>query len=570
MVLIYKQLFKQMIKDKIFLSLLFVLTILTSLSFFFVMFSVDGNRVVMIALEELSENQQLYKNALHSNTILAYKFFASVIGLTALVFIIFFYRFFRANKKQIGCIKALGFNNRIIQIYFVVFAASLSFVGALLGLIGGYFLSDFIIEANSQTYAVTGLVKEIGNTSLIIGLTVSTLIFSMVAFLCCGFVKNKEESFLLAGNNRQNQFTITLKIADLISKIAPIKRRLSVRIALRKPLSVALLFAAVMSFNVCIILGQSLNISSAKVYDMQTEGHNYKYEVKYLKYQTKEVSNNTMIYIDTPAIISIKHNKLERTLTGLYHINNLYELKNQKSEILSLPDAGKVYINPELSEIYGVDVGDTLLISIKEIQQSFIVEEIAMNAKAQCIYMNGQELTELLGVKTGAYNGIFSKNEMSGNDVTTKEQHIKDLNRNAVSNKISGVINQAIGIFAGAILIYLALYINFQDNTHDILILYMLGHSSKEIRKMLIDVYLPILWISFMITFPPSIYLAKTIQKSLSISTNDYMPFGINVYVIMAAFTLISIIYWAVQITFSIGIKKTINKRKITDIVYAE
>lgn len=62
----------------------------------------------------------------------------------------------------------------------------------------------------------------------------------------------------------------------------------------------------------------------------------------------------------------------------------------------------------------------------------------------------------------------------------------------------------------------------------------MIGHPIKDIRKMLIDVYLPVLWTVFLVTLVPSILLAKSIQKSLSISTNDYMPFGINVFVYSA------------------------------------
>lgn len=570
MKLVYKQLLGQIVKDKVFLSLLFILTILTSLSFFFAMFSIDGNMEILNSLDRLTENQQYYKNALHSNTVLAYNFLASLIGLSALVFVMFFYRFFRANKKQIGCIKALGFRDNLLQVFFVVFTAILSIFGALSGLVGGYFLSDVLIRANSQTYAVTGLIKGIGIFSLIIGLTVSTAAFCFVAFLCYGFVKNKEAGFLLAGNNQQIHFSTSLNVADKISRIVPVDKRLSLRIALRKPLSVLLLFVAVMSFSVCIILGQSLNISSAKVFSTQTAGHNYEYDIRYLEYQTANVHNNALVYLDSPVTVSIGNYELERMITGFYYNNKLYELKNRNNEVLLMPKADTVYINSEFSEIYGVELGDTLLVDITGVQRKFIVEDIAVNAKSKSIYINGQQLSEILGVPTGAYNGVFSSNLMSGDDVITKAQRIDDLSRNAVSNKVSGVINQAVGVLVGSILIFLALYINFQDNTHDILILNMIGHHIKNIRKLLVDVYLPVLWTAFVVTLAPSIILAKSIQRSLSISTNDYMPFSMNIFVILVAFSLISFIYWGVQITFSLGVKKVITKRKMIEIIYTE
>ncbi len=100
-------------------------------------------------------------------------------------------------------------------------------MGAALGLLLGYFLSDILITSNSKTYYVTGLIKSISDFSLIIGLVVSATIFCMVALLCYGFVGNKETGSLLAGNNIQNRFPVTLKIADKISGIAPSQKSLS-------------------------------------------------------------------------------------------------------------------------------------------------------------------------------------------------------------------------------------------------------------------------------------------------------------------------------------------------------
>lgn len=538
--LIYKQLFKQVIKDKIFLSMLLLLTILTSLSYFFVMGSIDGNIKILKKAQYLSASRQRYKNALNSNKVLAYIFWLSLVSLSIVVLVMFFYRFFRANKKQIGCIKTLGFKNSSLQFFFIAFTAVLSGLGAILGLFGGYALSGILISANAKTYEVTGLTKSIRGFSLVMGLVVSTVIFCIAALLCYGFVRNQEAGSLLAGNNIQNRVPVTLKIADKISRIVPVKKRLSLRIALRKPLAVLLLLVSVMSFNVCMILGQSLNISSAKIFHAQTTGHNYEYQIQYQEYKTADIFNDVMTYIDSTSTITINNYEIERTVSGLYDINELYELKNRNNELLTTPNAGYVYINPELSEIYGVKIGD------------------------------GEQLTEILGITAGSYNGAFSADKLGGGTAASKEQRMEELNRNAVSNKTSAVINQVTGILVGIILIFIALHISLQDNTHDILILSMLGHHTKYIRKLLIDVYLPLLWVVFVITLAPSMILARAIQNALSVSTNDYMPFGINPPAIIIAFGLMNLIYYGVQAAFSLRIKKIIKKGEITDLIYAE
>lgn len=568
--LIYKQLFKQMIKDKIFLLLLLLLTMLTAFSFFFVMGSIDGNMKILNRLQNLTASQQLYKSALHSNRILGFIFWLSLVSLSIIVFVMFFYRFFRANKKQIGCIKALGFKNSSLQFFFIAFTAVLSALGAILGLFGGYALSDILIRANSKTYDVTGLTKSISRFSLVIGLAASTIIFCIVALLCYGFVRNKEAGSLLAGNKGQNRFPATLKIADKISRIVPVNRRLSLRIALCKPLPVLLLFVSVMSFNVCIILGQSLNLSSAKIFDAQTTGHNYEYQIQYQEYKTADMLSDAMIYIDSTSTITINNYELECTISGLYDINALYELKNKSNDLLITPNAGYVYINPGLSEIYGVKIGDVLAVTIADEQHQFIVGEIAANAQTNHIYISGEQLSEVLGITAGSYNGAFSADQLKGGTATSKEQRMEELKRNSVSNKTSAVINQATGILVGIILIFLALHISFQDNTHDILILSMLGHHAGYIRKLLLDVYLPVLWAVFVITLAPSMILARKIQNLLSVSTNDYMPFGINPLVIIIAFGLMNFIYYGVYAVFNLRIKKIIEKGEITDIIYAE
>lgn len=570
MKLIYKQLFRQIVKDKIFIALLLLLTALTSFSFFFVRFSIDGNLPALNSLETLSENQLLYQNALRSNTTLAWIFLLSMIGFTSLVFVMFFYGFFAANKRRLGCIKALGIRGGRLQLFFAAFTAVLSEIGALVGLPAGYFASGILINANSRNYSVTGLVKGINSASLASGLLFPTAVFCAVSVLCYGFVRRKEAGYLLSGNDTRGSFSAAPNIADKLCMIAPRGMRLSLRIALRKPLSLLLVIAAVMAFNVCVILGQSLNISSAKVFAQQTDGHNYEYDVRFSEFQNENISPDAMTYITESAIISIDGHELDRIVTGFYNINELFSLKNTSGNLLSTPKTGRVYTNPELSEIYGAKIGERLELIIGEKRFTFIVDDIAGNAQSRSVYINAEELAEILGIPRGYYNGALSAEELSGGVATSAAERVDALNRGAVSNKVSAVINQATGALVGSVMIFLALYLNFRGNTRDILILGMLGKRSREIRKMLVDVYLPVLCAAFALTVFPSIALARSIQNSLSISTDDYMPFRVNGFVIIAAFAAVCVIYRAVTTLFNFGIGRVIARGKIAEVIYAE
>lgn len=568
--LAYKQLAKQLMRNKVYIIFLIILTMLTSLSFYFGMFSVDGNMKTLNSLTSLTENQQLYKNALISNTVLIYNFLISLTGLTAFVFVMFFYRFFRSNKKQIGCLKSLGFKDRFLRLFFVISTAVISAIGTVSGLTGGYFLSDILINANMKTYQVSGLVKEVSTINLAVGFGTSTFVFCATAFLCYSFVSVKETGALVYGGTNHNNFSIFLKSANKISNIIPLKNKFPYRIALRKPISLLLLFTAVMSFSVCMILGNSLNISSMKVFKSQTIGHNYEYETKFSEYQTEPLPNNVISYLDAQITLKVNDYDIEQTMIGLYNLNELYELQNINGDRLSIPLCGTVYINPGLKETYGVNIGDTLKINVLGTVQEFTVTDIAFNAKSSSIYINAGELSDIMGINGDAYNGILSIEKINKGFSTSKAQRTDDLNRNAVSNNVSGMINQLIGCIVGAILIFLALYINFQDNIHDAMILHLMGYRIKNIRKIFVGAYTPIAWTAFFLTLIPSILLAVSIQKSLSISTNDYMPFGTNIIVILTVFIILNIICLIMQVMFGFGIKCTVKKEKITEMIYSE
>ncbi|GKH33297.1 FtsX-like permease family protein [Muricomes sp. OA1] len=147
----------------------------------------------------------------------------------------------------------------------------------------------------------------------------------------------------------------------------------------------------------------------------------------------------------------------------------------------------------------------------------------------------------------------------------SKEQVKQMLQRDATSNKTSAVINQVIGAIIGCILLFLALYLNFQDNQRDMSILSLLGYSQKEIRKMQVYVYRPIVWAAFMITLIPGILTARAVQKALSIAIQDYMPFGIHVNAILLLFVFLNVIYQMVEIVFSIGISRVCRKRNLNE-----
>lgn len=574
---VYKQLWKELVKNRIFAALLLILTAFTSYMYYFVHFSIDGNMELLNRLKTLTHNEQLYRNALVSNTILARNILIAFMGLTGFVFGMFFHRFLKLEKKNIGCLRALGFQNDEIRRVLTVFTASITLIGALCGLLTGYFTADILINAGRESYLVEETVKKISPGTFMTGIFVPMLLFCSITFGMYFGVLKKDVSWLISGVDGTAVYSAMLGFADRAAACFPKERRLQVRLALRKPVTVLLIVTSVMTFTIMFILAYSLNLSSGMVYRSQTEGRNYKYAVSFdtLQCMSEEEAGNKQLrqssvpvqrYLDTEGTIKQAGHEIVQTVRGMEWDREMLRLADEKGNPLEAVEKNEIIIGKSLQEIYGLDAGDSVALAIGGIEYPVKIAGIAFNADMNCIYIDMQELTEWMNLPAGTYSGLWSGQDIppKGSIITWQEK-IDGLHRDSVSNRTSAVINQVIGILIGSILLFLALSLNFQDSTRDIVILQLMGYTRKETRKMLMDIYRPLLNLSFFLTLFPSVWIVKAVLRSLSIQIGDYMPFQTNIIIIAGIFLLINGIYQAVQLSFDGGIRRIVKRENTAD-----
>lgn len=565
MKLVKKQLIREILKNKVFLALMMLLSAFTSFMYFFVRFSIDENLIWLNNMPVLSAEQALYLNGLISNTILVRNVFIIFIALTGFVFGMFYYHFFQSAGKQLGCLKALGFKEEALILLFIKVSACISLAGAAIGLCAGYFASDILILSNQQSYLVTGIVKGISPGSAAIGLLVPGAAFCVITFIMYGMIRGKESGELLAGTSLKSDITIAFRLADKVSKWFPKKERLSVRLALRNPVAMLLVLTSVMTLSTMFILAYSLNISSEKVFETQTLGHHYLYEAYYDTLQHK-MRNDSDHYIAASGVLKYKGGFIDWTLAGGDGRKEIVELLDADGNTIAYPDYGELVISSQLEELYGIRLGDHITIRAGEKEHPVQVSGVAYNAKQGWAYVSKEELCEMLSFSPDSYTVIFSMEEITdGGTVITKEEKIDALRRGMVSNRVSAVINQLIGCVVGCMLLFLALLLNFQSSTRDILILQLLGYQKKEIGRLLIDIYKPILLITFLLTLLPSVWLTKYILRTLSIQIGDYIMFQTNAFIIAGIFVLLYIIYFSVYISFRTGISNIIRKQTVVE-----
>ncbi|KUF36745.1 MULTISPECIES: FtsX-like permease family protein [Lysinibacillus] len=564
---VFKQIFKSLLCEKATMSVLFFLSCLGSFMYFFVQVSIDGN-LKHLAYNKangilINSSQKELLIALHSNQILAATFLIIFSVIAAFAFYMFFLKYYRNHLKEIGCYKAFGCSNKqIIAVMFFI-NSSLSFIAFIVGFILGWICSDVLLQLYRSSFDIESLQKGIFPSNLAIGFLFIVVLSGIMAIVPYYKFLKFDISSLLCNFPEEHQNKWIVFISNKLSNAVPIKYRRSFRIALRKPLAVSLLFLSVGCFTVLWIMSMSLHFSSQYIYETQTLGRSYKYDIQFENYQPYHpLEEDSTFYLRSNVKISWKGNEINQQAIGFHKKPNLFQFYTLDHKELFLPKEKEVYINEALSELYGIRQNDYIEVNIKHKIYKLKVAAIVGNAENKTIYLSEPQLASMLSIKESSYNGILSNTvpkQYENKSIITEKERLAYLQKNNVSNKISAVINQLLGCMIGCLLLYLVILLNFQDCTRNILILNMLGYSAKSINKMLISIYKPLLNVAFIIMVSLSVIVCQFIQKSLSIKTGDYIPFQTNLFIIGGIWLLLNLLYHLIHCRFNNKIEKIQN-----------
>ena len=98
--------------------------------------------------------------------------------------------------------------------------------------------------------------------------------------------------------------------------------------------------------------------------------------------------------------------------------SSMFELLNNDKKTLPAPSGDEIVIGAALHEMYGVDTGDTVVVSFPGFEaplaREMIVAGIAFNAAADSIYMEKKTLAAILSLPTDSYTGDVYKRQLWG------------------------------------------------------------------------------------------------------------------------------------------------------------
>lgn len=548
-------------KNKANTAIICILAFLTSFMYFFVQCSIDKNKKILSRKAVLDESDELFKTALDSNSVLSMVFLTCLSLITLFIFYMFYKKKFDLERKNMGLLRSLGFTSSSITKIYMLISFVIGTVFTIIGMITGYYFSYILLNNYKMSYHVGYAERGLSLQSFFMGVILVSLIISLAALFASRTYTRAETSELLSGQTREMENGFINRTAEKLSKVIISKYSFSSRLALRKPFNLILMLISVFIYLVLILVSFSLNLSSKKIYDALSDGRHYGYEVRIGETMTDDISGCEFFITDNALIFKGKKEIGEQEVIAFSNGGSSFILKD-KTSVISLSD-GEAAISQRTADVFGVNKGDEITVEYSGKKYNFTVKAIANNAAMNSIYVNREYWNTIKNESESAYNGIWC-NEIPELSVyksaVSYEEYLVQLDDMNVSNRISAVIDQVLGCVFGLLLIFLVLLLNFQDNTLNFIYLRKLGYLRNEIRKMLVNIYFPIMIAAFIISIIPSVIASKAVLRVLSLQTGDYMPFIMSIPVFIYAFLILQVLYFVVLFMFDMKLKKTLKK----------
>lgn len=493
-----------------------------------------------------------------SNKSLAFTFLFGLLFVSAFVYYMFYKKYIYMNRKQMGCMKALGFTTRKICRAMIQSTVPFTLIGSILGCIVGGKLSIVLVNRYIEDYSFNNFGCGVTIIMMLIGILALPILNVVLICITCSFIAKEDAAQLMRADDKFNVKGFYFKFVNKLSGLVKEKKKFSFKAIMRKKINLLLSVITMLAVLTLFVMSISLYLSSTKVYKDSFVNHNYQYRFTSNYYVDDTIDVNGDALLKTSCVISTKSKRVVTNLYGMDEGVKLWKLQNTKGEIIQ-PKEDKVIISKGFGVLYGLEKGDMLLVQYNGNSYECEIQDLCANGNVDDVYMNKSVLAGNLQVAEDVANLFLEKEKaesLSDFNCVSIEEEKEAARANQSSNKASAVINQVIGILFGMVMFYLVLLITLQECERDIMILHHLGYDYKRTFTMVLGSYRAMFITFFILTYVPAMYICSLIHKNISMSTNDYIPFTTSMWVVVAAFLVVQIIYSIVVFIFKNKIKK--------------
>ena len=465
-----------------------------------------------------------------------------LLGIAVFVIAIITKKRIEDEKLQIGVLKSLGYSPFSIAVSYLVYPIIGSLIGGLLGYTIGvlvnqplstYFVSYFIIPLSGF---------EISTKYLFNSLAIPIVLLSLLSYLIAIFMLRKKPLYLLReGSNLKINFFS--RLANKITSILPFKYRFKYSLAFRS--IPKLLVVAITSFFtgmliVLTLIGMNL---MQNLIDKSFEGMSYDYMIYTNTIETEELDDSADYNINSnlplKEVIDSNGKKkdieedLSISITGIDKSSKYIKpIDDKNNNIINLLEENTIIINRNMENLYGIEVGDTLVLGLdKEFKNTITYKIVGISEEFMGMsgYTLRSDICKKIGYDKSCYSTMLSKDskysdldKLDSNMVSkiATVLNFKDMKDNL--NKTMEMYNASIYIviaFASImafVIIAVIANIVVEENKKIISLMKVMGYKNKKISSIVLNIYTPIIIIAYLLSIPAMIKLLERIVSVLA------------------------------------------------------
>ena len=515
---------------------------------------------------------------LESNRVFADYFLYLLLAISIIIIIIINKKRIEDERLQIGVLKSLGYKRFPIAISYLVYPIIGSLIGGLLGYFTGYFFNNYFAQLYLSYFNIVLADNVFNLTYLLQCVLIPMISLSILTFLVSLLMLRKKPLELLREGSDLKVNFLT-KITNFITKKMKFEKRFKYSLASRSISK--LLIVSITAFATGLLITLTLIGSTLfnSVMDESFKDLNFNYMVSYTSLESDESEDDLLLQITTNVVrVEDKNNKPKDELKEDYTLtlngidSNLKHMKitdKDGNDLLKQLTDKTIIINENIKKILNVDIGDYIVISINDEEESYEVVGSVNTYLGFTCYTKRDKLSEVLGFEDSIYNLKYT-NDTKYENVSKLEKEeadkigmifsFEDLKENIYSTMEVYNISIYIVIFFAAImvLVIIAVIANIivEENKKTISLMKVMGYKDKKISKIILNIYTPFVIIFYLLSVPCMIKLLEKIVDVVAKDIDMTIPITVNIYQVIIGLLALLIGYF-IAINMS---KKTLNK----------
>ncbi|GEN52157.1 ABC transporter permease [Halobacillus faecis] len=471
-----------------------------------------------------------------------------ILALSIAMVLMLMKRRMEMQRKEIGTLMALGYRKKELVRHYLGYAWVIGLGGTVGGLTAGAGLSVPLSNLYANYFNLPALsMFDWDPFVLVIGFVIPLLLLILLTAFVISRTLRTEPLTLLRPKEVSSGKKSWLEKLPLLQKGGFI-RRFRLRLLVRNKARSVYIFIGVMFSTVLLLFGLiTFNSMDQLVETTYKEILKYDYAVHYRSLMTEETEDEQSPFIMNELGVVDEDVKIQAY--GMEKENEFIQLSAEGESLQSNLSEGAI-ISAPLAAVLGVGEGEEINLknSLNSDTMQVEVAAVADLYIGNNLYLPREELNDFLGFPEGAYTGTWQKQPPDNSEnvymVEDKQKAIDSFESTTGATRASVAGMAVFAVLIGVIVLTLLTNLIVEENSPSISLFKVMGYHDKEVSKLVLSVYTPIVLIAYFVSIPLASLSLEQTMNTLVQETGFLMPTDVAWWMVVIGFIVILLTYW--------------------------